>query len=409
MKQKHWLQIAVMSLFIVIATVLGVNYYNEYIAPESFTIGNIAEVDYTSLQIKDYLSSEDVIFSQNINDVSFSNKDGTALYEYNFEHKTFDGVKNSYIIYVNDYMINNLTSNAGTISGTYKINYYDVELNKLCSSDITIAFSFTNLSSRLRVILPTEDLGYLINHFQTNNFIITLAKNPYSMQDKNENSQETNNLIEVTFCDESTVLTSYLVEKNSNLNSVNAVIPTPLNNRTNYSFVGYCYADTDIPVDLEKPVTESTIIKARYAHILSGIYAFNGLTITVSTLQNNAVSVQLGDGIIEYLNSCLPYAVESDEFSSSYNYADAYSSAGGPNGKILKCISLTSVVSEAGELMFFGFNEENQQFYFAYYGADNIEFTTSEIQMCATANPGMNYVYSYCYFNLTHALDQGIE
>lgn len=216
MKSNHWLQVLFMSLVITITAVLFSYYYKEYIAPESFTIGSIGEVDYKTLEIKDYLSDDTVLFSQNINDVSFSNIEGTALYEFNFEHKEFDGIKNDYIIYVNNYMINNLTSNAGTISGVHKMKFYDVELNTLCATNINISFSFTSLSSRLRVSLPYSAVGYLLNYFKTDNFIITLAHNPYLMEDKDGEVDEKINTI-VNLSKEVAVLSTEITNLNSEI------------------------------------------------------------------------------------------------------------------------------------------------------------------------------------------------
>lgn len=186
MTKKHYLHITVCALLVVISAVLFSYYFKTYIAPESFVIGSVEYEDYKLLPIKDYLSDDQVLFSQNVNDVSFASADGTAKYEYNFDAKEFNGIENSYIIYVNDYMININPSdvNAGTISGIYKLNYYDVEKQVLCASDITISFSFYSLASKLQVSLKASDLGYLMNYFRTDNFIITLAENPYSMMNK---------------------------------------------------------------------------------------------------------------------------------------------------------------------------------------------------------------------------------
>lgn len=184
MEKKHYIQILICSLTILIAVVLFNYYYQTYIAPESFVIGSVQYEDYKTLTIKDYLSDDDVLFSQNINDVSFSTKDGIATYEYNFDAKKFNGEDNSYIIYVNNYMVNDISNNVGTSSGTYNLTYYDVEKAVLCQSEIKINFSFYSLSSKLRVTLNSEELGYLMNYFKTDNFIITLAENPYLMNSK---------------------------------------------------------------------------------------------------------------------------------------------------------------------------------------------------------------------------------
>lgn len=199
MTKKHYIQIAVMSLIILIGSVLFAYYYNAYVAPESFVVGSAEVDDYKSLTIKDYLSEGDVIFSQNINDVSFTSRDGTASYNFNFEPKEFNGLEHNYIIYVNDYIVNNITQNAGTISGTHTMNFLDVDSDILCSSDISITFALRSLSSSLNVSLPAEDLGYLMNYFKSDNFIITLALSPFEFGNKDgEVDEKVNQIIELT-------------------------------------------------------------------------------------------------------------------------------------------------------------------------------------------------------------------
>ncbi len=199
MTKKHYIQIAVMSLIILIGSVLFAYYYNAYVAPESFVVGSAEVDDYKSLTIKDYLSEGDVIFSQNINDVSFTSRDGTASYNFNFEPKEFNGLEHNYIIYVNDYIVNNITQNAGTISGTHTMNFLDVDSDILCSSDISITFALRSLSSSLNVSLPAEDLGYLMNYFKSDNFIITLALSPFEFGNKDgEVDEKVNQIIVLT-------------------------------------------------------------------------------------------------------------------------------------------------------------------------------------------------------------------
>lgn len=199
MTKKHYITIAICSLIILIAGAIFGYYYKEYIAPESYVIGTNKEGEYKDLVFADYYSDEDILFSQNINKSTFSVANNVASYEFNFEHKEFDGVKNSYVLYINDYMLNNITSDAGTISGTYTLNYYDVDKSVLCHSDISINFSFYSLASKLQVSLAEKDLGYLVKFFKTDNFIITLASNPFLMLDKEgEVDEKINEITQLT-------------------------------------------------------------------------------------------------------------------------------------------------------------------------------------------------------------------
>ena len=218
MTKKYWIQVLVCFLVILIGSVLGVYYYQEYISPESFTIGSMSNGTYKELAIKDYLSDDTVLFSQNINDVSFSINDDTATYDYNFDAKEFNGLEKDYLIYVNNYIINDITTNAGTISGAYKINFQDIDNETLCSSNISISFTFRSLSSVLRVSLPASDIGYLLNYFKSDNFIITLAESPFDFGNKEgEVDEKVNQIIELSnevnsLSNQITVLNSKIAE-----------------------------------------------------------------------------------------------------------------------------------------------------------------------------------------------------
>ena len=184
MEKKHYITISICALLCVIGFACFGAYYRDYIKPKSYSIGIIEELGYKKLAIKDYLSDDEVIFSQNINDGAFKNENGIAIYEYNFDPKEFNGEEKDYMIYVNDYMVNNITETAGTVGGEYVINYYDVNKSVLCSSTISIDFSFYALQSKLKVSLNNADIGYLMNYFKIDNFVITLAESPFTMMNK---------------------------------------------------------------------------------------------------------------------------------------------------------------------------------------------------------------------------------
>ena len=184
MTKKHYLSLVVCGLLIVISLVCYGVYYRDYIAPESYVVGTIDNFDYKELAIKDYVSDDEVIFSQNINDVTFVNNDGIAVYEYVFDAYDFNGELSDYIVYVNNNMISDIRQEVGTVGGFYELTYFDVNKNVLASSSINIDFSFYSLKSKLKVSLEYEDLGYLLNYFKSDNFIITLAESPFTMNSK---------------------------------------------------------------------------------------------------------------------------------------------------------------------------------------------------------------------------------
>ena len=180
--KNHYIQIAICSILTIISVFLFAWYYREYIAPQSYTIGSITEGAYKKLEIKDYISDEDVIFSQNINDVSFAVTNGRALYEYTFDPKEFNGLTKDYAIFVNnDYLKCN--ESAGRITATYAIEYRNVDNEVIATTNINIDFTFQSNSSNLRVYFNEQhdDLGLLMNYFDKNDFIITLTESPFVM------------------------------------------------------------------------------------------------------------------------------------------------------------------------------------------------------------------------------------
>ena len=185
MDKKHIVALTLIDILVIfISLVLGNYWYQTYYAPESYVIGNVTIDEYKPYEdtnVLDYVTTEDILFSANINKVRFSSVDGISTYEYNFEHIAFNGEENNYGIYIGGILLSKLTETAGTISGTYEMKFYDVDKQVLCECPIQVAFSsFTNKTT-MKVILTEEDLGYLMKHFEANDFIITLVKNPFEI------------------------------------------------------------------------------------------------------------------------------------------------------------------------------------------------------------------------------------
>ena len=184
MTRKHYMTLAICSLLIVISLACYGSYYCDYLLPKSFVVGTNQEYAYKELAVKDYLSDDMILFSQNINDVSFVNNKGIATYEYSFDHKDFNGEDNLYSLFINNSLVTETSQTAGTYTGLYHLNYFDVDKNVLCSSDITISFAFYSVQSKLKVTLDYNELPYLAYYFKTDNFIITLAKSSFVMNDR---------------------------------------------------------------------------------------------------------------------------------------------------------------------------------------------------------------------------------
>lgn len=177
-------------LIILIGICFGMTFYNNYIKPESYVNGEVKPEPYESTKLLDYMTSEDIIFSAELNKSVFSTTDTKSVCEYTFEHINFDGEKNTYGLYVNDYLLNNVTTTAGTISGDYRYKYYDPEKEVVCDSTIAISFTFYTLKTVARLELNAAELPYLMKNLQNNSFVVSIAKTDYKLvSDEKVNEQ----------------------------------------------------------------------------------------------------------------------------------------------------------------------------------------------------------------------------
>ena len=190
MTKKHYIQIAICSLLIVICGMIFYAYYRDYIAPESYVIGKNSEMPYKELMVSDYVSDENVLFSMNINSQSFLVENNVAVYQYNFAVTDFDADKTNYSLFVNNDIVLHQES-AGTLKGVHMLNFYDVNKNCLSTVEVSIDFAFYSLHSTLRVSLDSSKLGYLMNYFKTDNYIITLTKSVFESENEIASEEKT--------------------------------------------------------------------------------------------------------------------------------------------------------------------------------------------------------------------------
>jgi hypothetical protein len=157
------------------------NYYKEYVAPKSYTIGTFKPRDYTNLEIKEQLTSDDVLFSHDFDDITFKVDTSTniATYEFLSSPIDFNGENNDYIVYINNYILSNVDLTSGAISGTHTIKYYDVDKSVLATSTLNLAFASYSKNLLFKITLPADDIGLLMRYLEVNDFIVTLALNPF--------------------------------------------------------------------------------------------------------------------------------------------------------------------------------------------------------------------------------------
>lgn len=213
MTKKHYWTVAVCALLMVISIALYAYYYKEYIKPRNYTIGTIEKYDYKKLAIKEYLSDDTVLFSQNLDDITFTNQGQTATYEFYASPVEFNGEENDYCIFVNEHMLYIADGDlqAGSITSTYTLKYYDVDKTVLLTSNIKISFVSYSKYLVFRVTLPKSDTGLLLRYFEVNKFVVTLALNPY-VEASGESETPSTSQYTVNFIVDDAIISSQMVE-----------------------------------------------------------------------------------------------------------------------------------------------------------------------------------------------------
>lgn len=283
MEKKHWYYIIVCSLVITICSILYMNYYKEYVAPKSYTIGSFKPRDYTVLEIKEQLTPEDVLFSHDFDNVSFKVDESTniATYEFSSSPIEFNGENNDYVIYVNNYIVSNLDVTAGAISGTHTIKYYDVDKSVLATSTLNLSFASYTKNLLFKITLPADDIGLLMRYFEVNDFIVTLALNPFV--------EEKPVLYTVEFIFNDNVISTQSVEIGKY-----AVLPDIEE--------GYSWYIDDILVDVETtPILGDTTFIAKHVALMNGV--FSAKTYTIIVENEELVSWENSGSIINFTKS----------------------------------------------------------------------------------------------------------
>lgn len=290
MKAKQWYSILVMGLVILISVILFNHYYQTYVKPESYTIGKYSTVEpYTELDIyQEYFTDDDVIVSLNVRNKSFAVKDGIATYECVFEPFTFNADKNDYAIFVNDIMLLDSNAYAGTIYGTHNLKYLDTERNTLCLSNISINFSFASALTTMRMSLSQSELPFLMNYFETDNYIITVTESPFV----NKMAEDSLSIYDIT----------YVVD-----NEIVEAIPL---------YEGEQYKVADIPegYDYWEVVDNGNVVRITE----NGTYRITNSSLTFVAIKSEPVSIYT----VTYMNGDQVYHTESYSEGETFRLID---------------------------------------------------------------------------------------
>lgn len=150
-------------VLIVVGVFCGIQLYKE-IQSESYINGSIDISNRFSQESFNY-SSTSVVFYHDLYDST-----STYTFEKDFlKVDDFDGTKNTYEIVLNDYVLLNADVNAGSVSATVNIDFYDTAGEVISTVHMKISVKF--LSNKTQLTLTTvgsESASFLEQYFADN-------------------------------------------------------------------------------------------------------------------------------------------------------------------------------------------------------------------------------------------------
>ena len=160
-KSEHLRKVFLYVIAVVIITIgafSGVGLYKD-ITAESFVVGSLE------------LNQSDKVFEYSTTSLVFYEDSSDYIYSKSLE-ETFDfnGVKNNYKMYLNDYLVVNTTESAGSIFGIVTIDFYDIDNEIECRAELKINILFYNSKTELKLTTNSSSYQYLQEYFNNNGF-----------------------------------------------------------------------------------------------------------------------------------------------------------------------------------------------------------------------------------------------
>lgn len=158
-----WYTYLICFILIIIGTVCGIEMYKELKA-ESYINGSIDISNKFSQESFNY-SSTSLVFYHDIYDDT-----NTYFFEKDLlKVEDFNGKKNEYEVWLNDFRIIDAEINAGSIYANINMDFYDEYDTVICSSEMHISIKF--LSDKTQLALSTvgqENASFLEQYFKSN-------------------------------------------------------------------------------------------------------------------------------------------------------------------------------------------------------------------------------------------------
>ncbi len=158
-----WYAYIICFVFIVVGTFCGIQLYKE-VKAESYVNGSIDISNQFSQENFNYTSTSLVFYHDLYDDTN----------TYSFEQdllkvENFNGQKNTYEVWLNDFILLDTEFNAGSIYSTVKMDFYNEFGNVVCYSEMKISIKY--LSGKTTLTISTvgqENASFLEQYFTDN-------------------------------------------------------------------------------------------------------------------------------------------------------------------------------------------------------------------------------------------------
>lgn len=115
-------------------------------------------------------------FNYTTNTVELYQNGSNYVYSVDLEKTEFDGVKNKYQLYINNYVLRS-TINAGSVAGELIIDFYDLENKLIVEADLKINVKFLNNKTQLNLLSDNyTEAQYLMQYITDNGLNIKITK-----------------------------------------------------------------------------------------------------------------------------------------------------------------------------------------------------------------------------------------
>lgn len=156
-------------IIIIIGGLSGVGLYKD-ITAKSYVVGSL-DYDYLTTQESFIYAKSSIIFYEQ------ENVNNGYYYEDNIERiDDFNGKTHNYLVKLNDYIIKDVTINAGSVYFVVFIDFHDTEDNVVNSSRLDISIKFLNDKTNIKMLTTLKDVSYLEDYFSNYGFVLKLVE-----------------------------------------------------------------------------------------------------------------------------------------------------------------------------------------------------------------------------------------